>query len=123
MTGVLKGEANPVDSVSFPSLILLLIQCCIGSCGIIPNLNLNCFKPMFEISILSSESVLTLALVVLVEPLEGQILMDGLDISNIGLQDFRSKVRYNSSRNQVVSRIIRTNLDPVEQPSDQEDER
>ncbi|KAJ0094667.1 hypothetical protein Patl1_16863 [Pistacia atlantica] len=77
---------------------------------------------MFEISILSSESVLTLALVVLVEPLEGQILMDGLDISNMGLQDFRSKVRYNSSRNQVVSRIIRTNLDPVEQPSDQEDE-
>jgi ABC-type oligopeptide transport system ATPase subunit len=43
-------------------------------------------------SILSGKSTLAMSLLRILEPAEGKIILDGIDISRIGLQDLRTRI-------------------------------
>ncbi|OOQ84862.1 ABC transporter family protein [Penicillium brasilianum] len=68
----------------------------------------------------AGKSSLTLALFRFLEAREGQILIDGLDVSKITLHDLRSRLAIIPQDPVLFSGTVRTNLDPFDEYSDTE---
>ncbi|KAJ7070796.1 P-loop containing nucleoside triphosphate hydrolase protein [Mycena amicta] len=68
----------------------------------------------------SGKSTLALSLLRMVEPVGGKILVDGVDISKIGLEDLRTKITIVSQDVSLFSGTIRSNLDPLGMSTDRE---
>lgn len=68
----------------------------------------------------AGKSSLTLAIFRIIEACEGHIEIDALDTSKIGLLDLRSKLSIIPQDSQIFQGTVRSNLDPVEQYSDED---
>ncbi|TFY64349.1 hypothetical protein EVJ58_g2686 [Rhodofomes roseus] len=68
----------------------------------------------------SGKSTLALSLLRMVEPSEGRIIIDGIDITKIGLDDLRTRVTIISQDVSLFSGTLRSNIDPFNEHSDQE---
>ncbi|KAL6301359.1 P-loop containing nucleoside triphosphate hydrolase protein [Sparassis latifolia] len=81
-------------------------------------------KPAEKIGVVgrtgSSKSTLALSLLRIIEPSEGKIIIDNIDITKIGLDDLRSRITIVSQDVSLFSGTIRGNLDPFGEHSDQE---
>ena len=67
----------------------------------------------------AGKSSLTLALFRLIEPASGKILIDGVDITQLGLHKLRSRLTIIPQDPVLFSGSLRHNLDPFEQYSDE----
>uniref|UniRef100_A0A673HPC8 ATP-binding cassette, sub-family C (CFTR/MRP), member 2 n=1 Tax=Sinocyclocheilus rhinocerous TaxID=307959 RepID=A0A673HPC8_9TELE len=67
-----------------------------------------------------SKSSLTNCLFRIIEASEGRILIDGIDISTLGLHDLRSRLAIIPQDPVLFSGTLRMNLDPFEKSSDEE---
>ncbi|KAJ3554652.1 hypothetical protein NM688_g2996 [Phlebia brevispora] len=68
----------------------------------------------------SGKSTLALSLLRIIEPCGGDIIIDGIDISSIGLDDLRTRVTIVSQDVSLFTGTIRSNLDPFGEHTDAE---
>ncbi|KAJ7492339.1 P-loop containing nucleoside triphosphate hydrolase protein [Mycena latifolia] len=81
-------------------------------------------KPSEKIGVVgrtgSGKSTLALSLLRMVEPAGGKIIVDGIDISTIGLEDLRTRITIASQDISLFFGTIRSNLDPLGTNTNQE---
>ncbi|GLT83645.1 hypothetical protein SLE2022_019220 [Rubroshorea leprosula] len=68
----------------------------------------------------SGKSTLIQTLFQTVEPAAGQIIIDGVNISSIGLHDLRSRLSIISQDPTMFEGTVRSNLDPLEEYTDEQ---
>ncbi|KAJ7592171.1 hypothetical protein C8J56DRAFT_932695 [Mycena floridula] len=68
----------------------------------------------------SGKSTLAMSLLRFVDPFSGRILIDGIDISTIGLHDLRSRLTFIPQDATLFSGTLRDNLDPFNEHEDSE---
>ncbi|XP_031480163.1 ABC transporter C family member 3-like [Nymphaea colorata] len=68
----------------------------------------------------SGKSTLVQTLFRIIDPSCGQIVIDGIDISTVGLHDLRSRLSIIPQEPTMFEGTIRTNLDPLEEHTDEE---
>ncbi|KAH8929585.1 hypothetical protein BT69DRAFT_1328619 [Atractiella rhizophila] len=68
----------------------------------------------------SGKSTLALSILRFTDPSGGRIILDGIDITTIGVQDLRTKITLIPQDPALFSGTIRSNLDPFEQHTDAE---
>ncbi|KAH7106077.1 P-loop containing nucleoside triphosphate hydrolase protein [Auriculariales sp. MPI-PUGE-AT-0066] len=68
----------------------------------------------------SGKSTVAMSLLRFVDPAGGKILVDGIDISTIGLQDLRSNVTFIPQDASLFSGTVRDNLDPFNDYTDEQ---
>lgn len=68
----------------------------------------------------SGKSTLAMSILRFVDPAQGQILIDGIDITSIGVHDLRSRVTFIPQDATLFSGTIRDNVDPFGDHSDEE---
>lgn len=90
---------------------------------VLKNINLS-IKPMEKVGIVgrtgAGKSSLTLAIFRIIEASNGSIAIDDVNTNEIGLFDLRSKLSIIPQDSQIFQGTIRSNLDPVDQYSDNE---
>ncbi|KAF5353364.1 hypothetical protein D9756_007860 [Leucocoprinus leucothites] len=68
----------------------------------------------------SGKSTLAMSILRFVDPTEGKIVVDGIDISTIGVQDLRSRITFIPQDATLFSGTLRDNLDPFNEHTDAE---
>jgi ABC-type multidrug transport system fused ATPase/permease subunit len=68
----------------------------------------------------AGKSTITLSLLRIIEATEGKILIDGIDISKIGLHDLRNRITIIPQDPVLFSETLRFNLDPFREKTDEE---
>ncbi|TRM65424.1 hypothetical protein BD626DRAFT_454236 [Schizophyllum amplum] len=68
----------------------------------------------------SGKSTLAMSLLRFVDPSSGKIMIDGIDITKIGIQDLRSRITFIPQDATLFSGTLRDNLDPFEEHEDSE---
>jgi ABC-type multidrug transport system fused ATPase/permease subunit len=68
----------------------------------------------------SGKSTLLVSLLRIVEAAEGQVTIDGVDVSTIGLNDLRTKIAIIPQEPVLFVGTVRTNLDPFNKSTDDE---
>ncbi|KAJ3277152.1 hypothetical protein HDV01_000204 [Terramyces sp. JEL0728] len=91
--------------------------------SVLKNINLSIY-PMEKIGIVgrtgSGKSTLLISLLRIVEPCNGTITIDDLDVSGIGLHDLRNKIAIIPQEPVMFVGTIRSNLDPFNKSTDDE---
>ncbi|KAH7927030.1 hypothetical protein BV22DRAFT_1032254 [Leucogyrophana mollusca] len=68
----------------------------------------------------SGKSTLAMSILRFVDPMSGRIIIDGIDISTIGIQDLRSRLTFIPQDATLFSGTLRDNLDPFGEHEDSE---
>ncbi|OCH93071.1 P-loop containing nucleoside triphosphate hydrolase protein [Obba rivulosa] len=101
----------------------LVVRYAPGLPAVLRNLSFT-IKPGEKIGVVgrtgSGKSTLALSFLRVVEPSEGRIVIDSIDISQIGLDDLRSRITIISQDVSLFAGTIRSNLDPFGAHSDEE---
>ncbi|GAA5957716.1 hypothetical protein JCM3765_003743 [Sporobolomyces pararoseus] len=118
-----RPPANWPSSVGGISIEDLTIRYAPSLPAVIKSLSVE-FAPRSRIGLIgrtgSGKSTFATSLLRFVEPSEGKIVIDGIDVSTIGLYDLRSAVTLIPQEAVLFAGTIRSNLDPFNQHTDAE---